>query len=314
MKGSFFITIPTAFFLVGVFWYQSTASVCPAPLSYRIGVINDSFEISSEEALARAKAAEAVWENVIDRDLFVYDETSDFTIDFVFDERQQAADSEVFLRENLDAKQSENEKILKTLEDLQVDFKSLSDSYNSRSSDYEKRLFEYNTEVNKYNDRGGAPDDVFKKLNNEHEALNNEAIELSDTVTELNELAEKINTLNEKGNRLVDSYNKEVTQYNNKFSTGEEFTQGDYQKNKIHVYKFSNDTELATVLAHEFGHSLGLGHVEGTSSLMYYLLEDPNKSPTLSSYDLSAYYDLCGTEETFTQTIRRKIREVLAKF
>jgi len=314
MGKPYLIALLMALVTASVYWYKSTETMCPAPLSYRIGDIDSSFGISKEEALVQVKAAEALWEDSVNRDLFTYDERTDFTIDFVFDERQEDANTEENLREELDEKRAENDSVLETVESLQEDFKELSASYEARSDEYEERLNKYNAEVNRYNDRGGAPPDVFKKLDSERASLNREAEKLSDTATQLNDLAAKINKLSERGNLLVDSYNREVNQYNNEFGFSKEFTQGDYKKRHIQIYKFSSNAELVTVLAHEFGHSLGLDHVAGESSLMYYLLGDTSKVPNLSSEDLAAYYEICGTKETVGQAVHRIIRDFLIKF
>jgi len=314
MGKSYLVVLLMTLAVAGTYWYKSTASICPAPLSYRIGNIDSSFGISNEEAIAYIKEAEMLWESSVNRELFVYDEAADFTFEFVFDERQESANSEASLREGLDEQRNENETVLKTVESLQGDFQKLSTGYKSRSADYETRLSKYNAEVSKYNDRGGAPPDVFEKLNKERIALDRESKELVKVAAELNALAEKINKLGERGNQLVDSYNKEVNQYNSEYGFSREFTQGDYQGNHIRIYKFSSDTEVVNVLAHEFGHSLGIGHVDSSSSLMYYLLEDTEKPATLSPDDLTAYYAVCGSNETMEQTIRKVIRDLLAKF
>lgn len=314
MKSSYLIALLISIFVAGTYWYQSSASVCPVPLAYRLGSIDGSFELSSEDALAYFAEAEALWENAVDRDLFVYDESAEFTIDFIFDERQESANSEAAQREMLDAQRDENEKILKNVESLQAEYQSLSSAYKARVARYEQDLSAYNTKVNKYNDRGGAPPDVFKELEDERKDLNQEADALSVLVKNLNDLASEINELSEKGNELVTEYNQEVDQYNTEFGFSREFTQGDYQGNHIHIYKFSSDSELVTVLAHEFGHALGIDHVDGSSSLMYYLLEETEAAPTLTSNDLTAYYTICGASETTSQKIRRIIREFLAKF
>lgn len=314
MRSSYLITLLIVLIGAGTYWYQSTAAICPAPLAYRLGDIDPSFDLTREQALAHVREAEAVWENETQRELFRYDDTAEFTVDFIFDERQATANSEEAQREALDTQRSKSEEVLQTVESLQAQYQSLSASYESRVVEYEERLDEYNAEVNQYNDRGGAPADVFTKLEQEREGLNDEADKLTRTASELSQLAAKINTLGERGNELVETYNEGVNQYNSEFGFAHEFTQGDYQGGKIHVYKFSNEAEVITVLAHEFGHALGIDHVEGDSSLMYYLLEDTSKSPILSGEDLAAYVAVCGTAETFEQKVRRAIREVLTKF
>lgn len=313
MKSRYFIALLLTLSISGVYWYKSTASECPVPLSYRLGEIDESFSISEFEALSYIKEAELIWEDVVNRQLFVYDESSDFVIDFVFDERQASANSEAEQREILDVQKEKNESVLRTVETLQAEYQVLSDGYKKRADAYEANLTEYNTEVSNYNDHGGAPPDVYEELGTKKDSLNEESTALSRMVVELNDLAEEINLLGERGSELVDSYNREVNDYNSEFGFAREFTQGDYQKEKISIYKFSSGTELVNVLAHEFGHALGIDHVEGSSSLMYYLLEDTHESPVLSGNDILAYQSVCGMTETFEQKIRRVIRELLTK-
>jgi len=313
MRNTYLIALLITLIGAGTYWYQSSALLCPAPLSYRLGEINPSFNLSPEQALAYVSQAEALWEKRTGRELFTYDETSDFTIGFVFDERQESANLEETQKKLLDTKKVENDKVLQTVVSLQEDFKTLSANYGRRVADYEKRLLDYNTDVRQHNDRGGAPEDVFESLENERQTLNKEAEELSVVVAELNDLAANINHLSDRGNELVSDYNQGVNQYNNKVGFLGEFTQGDYQGDRIHVYKFSSEEEVVKVLAHEFGHALGVGHVDDESSLMYYLLEDVNESPAISSADLVAYQLVCGLSESFGQKVRRIIRGVLVK-
>ncbi|MCD5381670.1 MAG: matrixin family metalloprotease [Candidatus Pacebacteria bacterium] len=314
MRSSYFISLLMILVVAGAYWYQSTEAVCPAPLSYRIGHIDSSFTIGFDEAKAYIEQAELVWESKVDRELFRYDETAQFTVNFVFDERQEMANYEEAQRAALDERKVENDKVLATVESLQTEYKTLSELYQSRANEYEVALKEYNEEVGKYNDRGGAPPGVFKTLEIKRKDLEDEVKELTNLSNNLNRLVQEVNGLSDQGNLLVDSYNQEVLKYNHEFGFSREFTQGDHQGDEIRIYKFSSGNELVTVLAHEFGHALGVGHVEGESSLMYYLLGDTETVRPLSEQDIAAYLVVCAAEETSGQKIRRTIREFLAKF
>ncbi|MCA9355172.1 matrixin family metalloprotease [Candidatus Kaiserbacteria bacterium] len=309
MGKTYLISLLLTLAIAGAYWYQSNSAVCPVPLTYRIGNIDGSFNIEKEEAKQYAKVAEDLWESRVDRDLFVYDETAEFVIDFVFDERQQTADSQVALNNTLDQQRAENEKVMETVKKLQAEYESLLANHQAKVKAYEADLYEYNTTVNKYNDQGGAPPAVFEKLQSDLKSLDREAKKIADTAKELNDLVSEINRLADRGNELVEQYNQEVREYNKEFGFIGEFTQGDYQGDSIHVYKFSSGNELSTVVAHELGHALGIDHVEGSSSLMYYLLQDTGATPTLTTNDLKAYYEVCGARETFGQKVRRVIRE-----
>ncbi len=312
MRFSLIIVLVSAVLAGTLVWYSKTANECPVPLSYRLGQFDSEFNLTAEEARAHFDIAEAVWEDSVGRELFVYDENAALTVNFIFDERQALSDAEATERAALDAKEAENDKISETLASLQEKFKTLQTQQERKVRNYEARLSSYNEEVRMYNDRNGAPAAVFARLEEERNELNQEASELSVLAGELNEVAFKINDLSERGNTLIESYNQQVEQYNKRFGKPEEFTQGDYQGDEIHVYKFSNDDELVSVLAHEFGHSLGIEeHVEGTSSVMYYLLEEGRTEVSLSAEDKIAFLAVCGTGNEIEHRLRRVIREVL---
>ena len=264
--------------------------------------------------MVQITTADAVWEKVFDRELFEYNEDSEFKINFIFDERQALADSEEEKRSELDSQKTRNDEIQEIVFELQNEHKKLGDSYKEKISEYEINLTGYNQKVQTLNDHGGAPPEEFEKLENQKENLNNEAVGLSQLSKELNKLAIEINRLGEKGNSLVLDYNQEVDDYNHEYGFTREFTQGDYQGDKINIYKFSSDNELTAVLAHEFGHALGLDHVDGTSSVMYYLMEETDKSPFLSQNDRFAFIKECGSGEEFLNKLRKTIREILVKF
>jgi hypothetical protein len=312
MRISYFFALVVTILGAFTYWYQTTAADCPVPISYRIGEIDPAFGLKQEQVLAYVSQAEDLWESQVQRELFTYDENAKLSIQFIYDDRQADANSEVAQRGDLDEQKEKSESVRIAIEELQTKYDKLSVSHNDQVAAYEAKLNDYNAEVNKYNDRGGAPEEVFERLEKERNELSAKAEELNRISEELKTIAGKINELADQGNALVENYNDEVAKYNQEFGFAREFTQGDYQGERIHVYKFSSDEELVTVLAHEFGHALGLGHVEDTSSLMYYLLENTDEAPTLSSLDLASYEAVCGYAESFTQKVRRMIREVLA--
>ena len=294
------------------YWFSATAAVCPVPLSYRIGELDERFAIGHAAARAVVVEAATVWESATDRDLFRYDESADFTINFVFDERQERATAEVAARSNLDAKEAERRALAAQLTELREQYTTLEEAYATRVSDYEARLAAYNAEVESYNERGGAPSDVFAELTEERDALDAEATALEASAGELNRLADEINALAQESNDLVAAYNEDVAAYNARFTEGGAFNQAEYLGDRINVYKFTDAEELQQVMVHEFGHALGIGHVDDPRAMMYYLLEEQPATPTLTQADLTAFRAECGTGEELSHQLRRLIRSLLA--
>lgn len=297
-------------------WYQETKAECPVPLTYRLGSIDPSFDLATSTALAYLRAAEVPWEQASARDLFLYEDsaTADIKVNFIYDERQQTADAEASERSELDAEKTKSDVVRETLDKLQEEYQSIYDAYQEKSKSYQDRLSAYNAKVQRYNDRGGAPQNVYAELEAERKTLKGELDTLSTLSDQLNELAGRINQVGEEGNRLVEAYNTGVNTYNATFGFPREFTQGDYQGGGvINVYKFSDEAEVTTVLVHEFGHALGIDHVAGNTSIMYYLLEHTSTKPVLSAADRAAFLATCGEKLSWQQWVREAVRTLLAR-
>lgn len=282
--------------------YQQVTAVCQVPIHYRLGSIDERFKISADEAKEAIVAAEAVWEGPLQADLFRYDEEGDMTISFLYDDRQANTEAEYGFRERLNSAEGVNNEIRTQYESLTKEYEELVKNYEARSTALDTRLAAYNAKVESFNQEGGAPPAEYAKLEKERVALDGERTELAKLASNLNTFVEKINQVGKQGNLLVEQYNHGVGEYNETFGQSREFTQGDYRGNEINIYSFSNKAELTLVLAHEFGHSLGIDHVDGRQSIMYYLIGEQPKDLALSETDTAAYTAVC-TEVTLWDRI-----------
>lgn len=311
MRWSFLLSLVLTLALAGVYWYQSGAHRCPVPLSYRLGTLDPSFGLSTEAVLAHIAAAEAIWEDSVDRDLFIYDPKASFTINFLFDERQATNNAEALERQRLDQEQVNNAAVIEEIEALEASYDSLVRQYEARTSAYERSLKTYNETVQHYNDQGGALPDTFAQLEAERQQLAEVRDALTREASTLNQLATKLAEASAAANVQINAYNDHVSAYNTKFGEAREFTQGDYQGDFINIYTFQDTVELERVLAHEFGHALGIGHVEGTTSIMYYLMTEQSAVPDLSGSDRAAFMTVCGSGDEWGQRVRAIIRNLI---
>jgi len=313
MRLSFLFALVLAVVAGGTYWYQEEAFLCPVPVEYRLGMIDASFELTRMEAMAAIQEATAVWENVAPvSPLFIYDEEADLVVNFIFDDRQATANAQEVEQSQLDVARERNDEIKRTIAELQENYDALQIDFLERKESYDQSLAAYNEEVQQINDRGGATDVEFDELRRSQTALESESNLLRERADELNSVAAQLNQLSTDGNRLIESYNEEVAEYNDDFAGGEEFTQGDYTGDSINIYKFSNNAELVSVLAHEFGHALGILHVETEGSLMHYLLaEDLQTVIPLSDDDTQALNTVCQPD-TQSFKIRSIIRSIIS--
>ncbi|MEF3691550.1 MAG: matrixin family metalloprotease [Candidatus Moraniibacteriota bacterium] len=269
-------------------------TVCDETLYYSLGSVDSGFEISEAEVLVALQKAESVWEEALGRNLFEYRAGADFKINFIFDERQ--------------SRTKEKEKLDKQLTDLAYDKDNLSAEYQEKYALYSQAMATYEKKVENYIDRVEEFNKTVKKLekNDEmtkekYDKLKEEEEELADTKESLdqerkrvNNLAQEVNNIVDKESSLIERYNDKVETYRDKFGEAVEFNQGEYNGISINIYQFHSEKDLTLVLAHEFGHALGVGHVENSQSLMYYLMENQDlENIKLSTEDLSAIKEIC---------------------
>lgn len=314
MRFSFILALVLSISLAGVQWYQTTKYICPIPIEYRLGAIGESFAITQSEAKAAIAEAANLWEEKIDEDLFIYAEDADFAINFIFDERQEVANAQTADRDRLDSIAEQNETFRTEIAQLQSTYEAKQADFAAERDVYDAELQAYNDRVRQVNDRGGAGREAFAVLEVERERLEQISRSLQQEAAALNDLAQQLNTISAEGNRLINTYNQEVRQFNLDYGEAHEFTQGDYQGGEINVYKFSDNNELVAVLAHEFGHALGINHIEEPGALMYYLLDDELfDAPTLAASDIAAYQAVCE-DQGFAGSVRSVIRQLISYF
>lgn len=305
MRSIFVITLITTTLFAGGYLYYSAMAICPTPIEYRIGEFDDRFAITRDEARLVIADAEAVWEDATGRNLFTYDPEAKFTINFVFDERQAYADTEQGFRDRLDQSANLNEEVRAQYQTLLDEFELLQARYETQRESFEAKRDAYNQRVAELEQADSVSEEEYAAVEADRVALNEQADAINALAAELQTLTDKINNIGSLGNQLVESYNRNVEVYNDTFTTGEAFTQGDYRGGSITIYKFSDRDELETVLAHELGHALSVGHVEGERSVMYYLMGEQPSDLQLSSHDLDEFVRICGTDDgVMSQLIR----------
>lgn len=280
--------------IIGNHWLNPYVPMCRLPVTYSIGQFDDRFGITKAEAEKALIAAEAVWEDSLERDdIFVGKEDAGLKINFIYDERQRQADAIESARGDLLTRGDANEVLVELHRQLVSEYEQHEKKYNSLRSSYEKRLAKYNSEVEKYNARGGAPEDVYTDLQKERKDLDQDLIEIDTLGTSMNSLVDQINEIGEKGNQLIREYNERIRRFNDNYVNDHEYTQGDYRHREINVYTFNDYQELVLVLAHELGHALSINHTDDPASIMHYLMGEQPNPPVLSIEDKAAFEKAC---------------------
>lgn len=269
---------------------------CERPIVYMIGDVAPEFGLSREEIESTLTDAESLWEKSLGKDLFILTKTEpgSIVINFVYDERQAFTDKEIMLRATLKEKRTALSEVQEIRQSLMEQYDTILSSYNELRVAYEKRLATYNKIVNEWNTKGGAPNDVYENLAKEGEELDAEMQEIVATGKRLKGLADELNKYGETISEQVDSYNTMVSSYNTNFHDKGSFAQGTYNDRVINIYQYSTLNDLRIVLAHELGHALGFGHVEGDTSIMYAKTGRQSFYTGLSEQDIVHAKEVCG--------------------
>ncbi|MFC1755857.1 matrixin family metalloprotease [Patescibacteria group bacterium] len=245
-------------------------SFCDTSVTYRLGTIDDGFETPRKDIVENTKEAGKLWNDIVGRELFIYDDDSNLTIDLIFDERQDALNSIGEQKQYLDEKR---ENLVLSVEEFE-----------QKRLGLENQLNDLNEEIEYWNNKGGASKEKYRELTDRQDFL-------SEEIRKINTMADKLNRTTKKINNEVDSVNQKVENFNNLLSVLPE--EGLYMAgpHKIEIYIYENDVSYIHTTAHELGHALGLDHVDQEDSIMY-PVSSPDSRATES--DLNLINNFCS--------------------
>jgi hypothetical protein len=276
----------------GYFWYVRTP--CHIPIRYSVGSIDNRFNISQAQLQTAIAKAIALWEGPSGAHLFAYTNTGGMPISFVYDARQANTQKNNTLKKEIEKTSGAADSIKVAYESDQVQYEQAKKEYLSAQAEYRSAFDAYNTKVAYWNARNGAPPHIFNELQSQKQSLALQAGALEQKRLALNALADRVNALGSDYNELAQEVNETVGIINQ--SAGKEFEEGLYTRNalgaKIEIYEYSSEEKLVRVLAHEFGHALGLEHNTNPDSIMYELNQSENMVPTVQ--DLADLRAICG--------------------
>jgi phage shock protein A len=286
MKKIIFLIIVIIFAAAGYFYRAPLVtdanqllyySPCATPKTFRIGTIDSRFDISKEELIQDAEQAGSAWTNSQGLILLRYDPNSNMPINMIYDQRQ-ALNSQI---NNLNNQVAQQKNTLKP---------EISD-YQQKAAAFKQQSDALNAQIQYWNNKGGAPEDVYNKLTAQQQSLEQQA-------TQLQQMAQQLNQSTDQYNQQIQNLNQKVDTFNTVLSSTPE--EGEYIRNgpseQIDIYITNSQRELIHTLAHEMGHSLGLGHNSNPASVMY---PYTNQAVTPSVDDENALTEVCKKQSVF---------------
>lgn len=242
--------------------YQDTRP-CVHPIPYAIGTVDARFGIAIPTLISDAKTSAEIWNTTEGKQLFVYDPTAALKVNLIYDEREASA------------------KLGTAIASEQAGIDSARSALEAARAQFAAEQAAYDRAVSAVNARGGASRSEAAALTIQREALSAHA--------------DAINVQVASYNARIRASNAEVQLYNQ--TAGHTFEEGQYVRDatgeRINIFEFVGTTQLERVLAHEFGHALGLDHNANPASIMYAENESGNLTPT--DDDRAALATLCGS-------------------
>jgi hypothetical protein len=243
---------------------------CSAPINYRLGSVDGQFGLNRAALISAADQAAAIWNSAAHKPLFAFDENAELPINFVYSDQEQTTQTRLSAEASLQQTRNEAAQLKKRIALLEGDFKNKQDSYEADLSRFGSQRDEYDLQIADLNHKRGPSEVEHLVLEMKRRGLLRQQTKLESRAADLDAERENLKSLISGYNTLVQRERDVIESAN--ADAGKEFLAGEYDENgadrKINVYEFSGRNDLVTVIAHEFGHALGLDHNDNPNSLM----------------------------------------------
>ncbi len=295
------IVVLTTAFIIWIYpRFIAMANACERPITYSIGSFDKRFNISEQSFIDALSEAEVIWEDSVDKELFIYEpEKGELVVNLIYDHRQEVTSALSGIENIVEEDESHYNLLQSRYVKLKADYNTAKGFYNAAVETFNNKSLAYENKVSTWNQGRRNSKEEFERLEAERMSLEKEADKLKVLETGLNKIVDEINTLVANLNHLAESLNLNVERFNTIGATrGETFTGGLYTsadgQESIDIYEFGSHDKLVRVLSHELGHALGLEHSDDPKGIMYYLNE--GERGVLAETDLAAIRSLCYNE------------------
>lgn len=262
-------------------YLTQSVTPCDTPIKFRLGQVDSRFNLTPTEAGKDISEASQIWSRAYGQELFTEDPTAKMTINFVFDERQA-------LTNQINSMENQVGSDRASLEAKVTAFKT-------EAANFQAKVSDLNSQIESWNKKGGAPPDVYNNLISQQQTLRVEATKLQQEAASLNLSAQDFNL-------QVGQLNSTISTFNGVLTQKPEEGLYDSQNQTISIYFDNSRPELVHTLAHEFGHALGMSHVEDKMAIMYPYTSEAITPTSADETDLAQVCRKVPRFQTFQMT------------
>src|SRR4030042_6631885 len=116
------ILLLLAVLIIPTVLYLRTPRPCQEPITYRLGKVDERFDLTREEWGTAGNMAAAMWGKPVSRDLFREDPQGNIEVNLVYDYRQEATDRLKSLNIKIDRSKNSCEELKARLDSLKMEY------------------------------------------------------------------------------------------------------------------------------------------------------------------------------------------------
>lgn len=271
---------------------------CNLPRTYQVGDIDNRFNINQQQLSKVLTRVEDIWENSLNHEILRYDPDGEIVVHLVYSDQQELIDAEQRASKQIATKRAQSNEAEKKYKRIRDEFDKKHHELQQVLNRYKELIKVYNQKGKQFTEDSQLSKDEEKELKELQQQIKEVESERNSLLKVVQELQRKVNNQSDRVNQIIDQENRLIEKYNQQFSGKRKFDQGHYIRNnngeRINIYQFSSKNELKVVLAHEFGHALGLNHGDNPESIMYHLMNKQNwEDPTLTKEELIEFRNRC---------------------
>jgi hypothetical protein len=278
------------------------AAPCGQSVKYQLGTIDQQFGMSGQEALAAIRQSVGLWNSAAGTTVIEYGGDTGIPVNFVYDSRERMAQDHAAYAATISQDEVEKKRIDSDVAALQEKLTDARAALSTEESAFKAKQETYNADVARLNGGGGGSDEQIKAFDGYKVQLEQQLAQLKNEQAAINDLVDQENAMIAQHNALVNRANAVISIVNQ--DVGKGFVAGLYTINngraQIDIFAFADRSDLVRLLAHEFGHALGLGHIDNPKSVMAasretgtVSLDTAGEMEELSSDDTTALRGVC---------------------
>lgn len=268
---------------------------CSVPHTYSIGSIDPRFHVTKNIVETSLRNAEALWEDALQKNLFTKEKNGAIVVNLIYDNRQKIGEKLKNLGGSLSATKAAYETLEREYEVKRKAYEEEEATLRQLLQTHSLRQRAYEDEMKRILARGVTENDR-KRMKSEMDAINADGRDINARIEQIGRRIDEVNANAKKLNALVPAINRIVRDYNaNGSERGGEFEAGNYvvdrSGKRIDIYVYDSESQLTRILAHEFGHALGIEHVEDKRAIMYAYNEGSDL--TLAASEIKKLREIC---------------------